>query len=82
MSAMPMSAVRLGLLAMAATVLAGCGERVQTIPPGGDRKSDTAVWENKDKRFLAPGWTPGNENSWNAQLVDRTQGQNDYAPRK
>ena len=55
---------------------------MQTIPPGGERKSDTAVWENKDKRFLAPGWTPGNENSWNAQLVDRTQGQNDYAPRK
>ena len=77
-----MSAVRLGLLAMVAILLAGCGERVQTIPPGGERKSDTAVWENKDKRFLAPGWTPGDQASWNAQLVDRAQAQNDYAPRK
>ena len=22
-----------------------CGERVQTIPPGGDRKADTPVWD-------------------------------------
>ena len=77
-----MSAARLALLGMVAIVLAGCGERVQTIPPGGERKSDTAVWENKDKRFLAPGWTPGDQTSWNAQLVDRSQGQNDYAARK
>jgi hypothetical protein len=77
-----MSAVRMGLLGMVAIVLAGCGERVQTIPPGGERKADTPAWENKDKRFLAPGWTPGNQSSWNAQLVDRAQGQNDYAPRK
>jgi len=77
-----MSATRWALLGMIAVVLVGCGERVQTIPPGGERKSDTPVWENKDKRFLAPGWTPGDEKSWNAQLVDRAQGQNDYAPRK
>ena len=77
-----MSALRLGLLGLVATVLAGCGERVQTIPPGGERKADTPVWENKDKRFLAPGWTPGDQASWNAQLVDRAQGQNDFAPRK
>jgi hypothetical protein len=77
-----MRAVGLGLVGMLAIVLAGCGEKVQTIPAGGERKSDTAVWENKDKRFLAPGWTPGNQNSWNAQLVDRAQAQNDYAQRK
>ena len=77
-----MSALRPAMLGMVALVLVGCGERVQTIPPGGERKSDTAVWENKDKRFLAPGWTPGNQASWNAQLFDRAQGQNDYAPRK
>jgi hypothetical protein len=48
----------------------------------GERKADTAVWQTKDKRFLAPGWTPGDQTSWNAQLADRAQGQNDYAPRK
>ena len=77
-----MSALRPAMLGMVALVLVGCGERVQTIPPGGERKADTAAWDNKDKRFLAPGFTPGNETSWNAQLVDRAQGQNDYAPRK
>jgi hypothetical protein len=77
-----MSAARLGSLAMVAIVLAGCGERVQTISPAGARKADTPVWQTKDKRFLAPGWTPGDQNSWNAELADRAQGQNDYAPRK
>jgi hypothetical protein len=78
-----MNAARLLLSTMLVALAAvACGERVQTIPPGGERKSDTPVWENKDKRFLAPGWTPGDQASWNAHLVDRTQGQNDYAPRK
>ncbi len=63
-------------------MLFGCGEKVQTIPPAGEHKADTAVWQTKDKRFLAPGWTPGDQNSWNAELADRAQGQNDYAPRK
>jgi hypothetical protein len=67
---------------MVAVLLFGCGERVQTIPPMGERKADTAVWQTKDKRFVAPGWTPGDQTSWNAQLADRAQGQNDYAPRK
>ena len=77
-----MKAANVGLLALAALVLAACGERVQTIPPGGERKTDSPVWDTKDKRFVAPGWTVGDENSWNAQLANRTQSQNDYAPRK
>jgi len=73
---------RLGLLAAAAVVLvAGCGEKVQTIE-GGQRKSDTPVWQTKDQRYLAPGWSPGNESSWNSQMSQRAQGQNDFAPRK
>ena len=77
-----MRPAQLGLAAMAALVLVACGERVQTIPPGGERKADTPVWDTKEKRFVTPGWTVGDEKSWNAHLVDRTQGQNDYAPRK
>ena len=68
------------VVALVARRLAARGCR--RFRPGGERKSDTPVWENKDKRFLAPGWTPGDQTSWNAQLVDRAQGQNDYAPRK
>ena len=74
---------RWSLWAVAAVVfVAGCGEKVQTIPTSGQRRSDTPVWQTKDQRFLAPGWTPGNESSWNAQITQRAQGQNDYAPRK
>lgn len=65
-----------------AVVLAGCGEKVQTIPVGTERKADGLPWQTKDTRFLAPGWTPGDESGWNAQLAQRAQGQNDYAPRK
>jgi hypothetical protein len=70
------------LLGAAALVLAGCGEKVQTLSASGERKADTPAWETKDKRFLAPGWSPGDQNSWNAQLVHRAQGQNDFATRK
>ncbi|MEO8310162.1 MAG: hypothetical protein ABI520_03225 [Caldimonas sp.] len=63
-------------------VLVACGERVQTIPVGTAKKVDAQVWQTKDARFLAPGWTPGDEASWNAQMAHRAQGQNDYAPRK
>ena len=69
------------LLGAAAVVLAGCGEKVQTAPTSGERRVDSAAWENKDKRYLAPGWSPGDQNSWNAQLVKRAQAQNDFAPR-
>jgi hypothetical protein len=70
------------ILSMAAIAFAGCGEKVQTIPVGGERKADSQPWQNQDTRFLAPGWTPGDEASWNAQMANRAQGQNDYAPRK
>ena len=74
---------RWGWLATAAVVLvAGCGEKVQTVPASGQRRSDTPVWQNKDQRFLAPGWSPGSESSWNSQMTQRAQGQNDFAPRK
>jgi hypothetical protein len=74
---------RLGLLALVAcVVIAGCGEKVQTIPRSGERKSDTPVWQSQGNPFVAPGWTVGDEKSWNAEITVRTQGQNDYAPRK
>ena len=61
--------------------LAGCGERVQTIPVGTAKKTDSATWQINDNGFVAAGWTPGNEASWNAQMKKRAQAQNDYAPR-
>jgi hypothetical protein len=65
-----------------ALVLTACGEKVQTIPVGSERKADGQTWQNTDSRYLAPGWTAGDESSWNAQLANRAQAQNDYAQRK
>ncbi|MEO7056127.1 MAG: hypothetical protein ABI281_12815 [Caldimonas sp.] len=66
---------------LAAAGLAACGERVQTVPVGTAIKTDTVAWQVTDNGFVAPGWTPGNEASWAAQMKKRAQHQNDYAPR-
>ncbi len=65
-----------------ALAFAACGEKVQTIPVGAAKKIDGQPWQIQDNGYLAPGWTPGDEASWNKQLTLRAQAQNDYAPRK
>ncbi len=77
-----MSAARWVLVPIVAVAFAACGEKVQEIPVGSAKKVDAQVWQTKDDRFLAPGWKPGDEASWKAQITQRTQGQNDYAPRR
>ena len=68
-------------LASVAFIVSACGEKVQTMPVGAERKADAQVWQTENDRFLAPGWTPGDERSWDAQMKSRAQAQNDYAPR-
>ena len=77
--------VRMGAAPVAvslAIALAGCGERVQTIPVGAAKKSDSPTWQITDNGFIAPGWTPGDQASWDAQLKKRAQAQNDYTTRQ
>jgi hypothetical protein len=64
-----------------AALLGACGEKVQTIGVGGERKADTKSWDPNNTAYLAPGWTPGTQANWDAQLRKRAQAQNDYAPR-
>lgn len=66
-------------LAAMAMILGACGERVQTIPVGAAKKSDGKAWEASNSVYLAPGWTPGDQASWDAQLRNRAQAQNDFA---
>jgi hypothetical protein len=77
-----MRAARLVLVPIVAVTLVACGEKVQTIPVGAAQKEHAPTWQTQDDRFLAPGWKPGNEASWNDQMANRAQAQNDYAPRK
>lgn len=59
--------------------LSACGERAQTTAVGSEKKSDTPSWQAGNSVFVAPGWKPGDRASWEAQLRNRAQAQNDYA---
>ena len=64
---------------MGAVVLAGCGEKPQTL----DAKAkgpDAAPWSTSaSSPFYASDWKGGDKAAWEAQIRTRNQGQNDYA---
>jgi hypothetical protein len=64
-----------------AVALAACSERVQINNPKAERKVDVPGWKGGNAEYTVPGWTPGDEASWEAQLRRRAQNQNDFAPR-
>ena len=66
-----------GLIVVLGTV--ACGERAQTTASGSEKKADVPGWQTSNSVYLAPGWTPGDRTSWEAQLRNRAQAQNDYA---
>jgi hypothetical protein len=63
-------------MALAALGLVACGEKPQTA---GTRKADTQAWQATSSENVAPGWKQGDHASWEEQLRNRAQGQNDYA---
>jgi hypothetical protein len=54
--------------------LAGCGEKAQTV---GSRKADVAAYQGTDNGYAAAGWKAGDKTSWEQQLQQRSQGQNE-----
>jgi hypothetical protein len=66
-------------VSMAAALLAGCGEKPQTL----DAKAkgpDAAPWSaSASSPFYAADWKGGDKAAWEAQIRTRNQGQNDYA---
>lgn len=65
--------------AAAAFALAACGEKPQEISASAAKKADGQAWQINDNGYITPGWTPGDQASWEAQLKKRAQGQNDFA---
>jgi hypothetical protein len=62
----------------AAIALSACGEKAQTA--GGKRKADVPPWQGApDSSSVAAGWKAGDEASWEQQIRNRAQGQNEYA---
>ena len=71
--------IRIALLisaVAAAFCLSACGDKPQSA---GGVKGDVASYQGADSRFAAPGWKPGDKNSWEQALKTRTQNiQNEY----
>jgi hypothetical protein len=61
------------MLALAA-LLAGCAEKPQTVT----KKVDAQPWEGARDPFVASGWKAGDRASWEAQMRNRAQGQDEY----
>lgn len=69
---------RLVLIAAAMTVLlTACSEKPQTAGTT-HSAADDKPWKGGQKAFDAPGWTPGDKASWDAQIKQRNRGQNEY----
>ena len=60
----------------ASLVLGACGEKAQTTSA---RKSDGKPWEASQNAFVAEGWKAGDQSSWEQQLRQRAQNQNEYS---
>lgn len=55
--------------------LAACTEKPQTATV---RKADTPAFQGAADPYVAAGWKPGDATSWNKQLTERAQAQNEY----
>lgn len=65
-------------LTLALWGLTACGERPQELKSGA-RPDEAAYKGTGVASFTAPGWNPGDANSWQQQLRTRGQyGQNEY----
>ncbi len=64
------------VLSAAALMLVACGDKPQTA---GTKKSDAAPWEGEQSAaFTEKGWKAGDQASWESQIRNRAQSQNEY----
>jgi hypothetical protein len=71
-------APNLVLAAAAVFALAACGEKPQ-VSAQGERKPDAKAFTGASANYVAPGWKAGDEASWQQQLRQRAQAQNEHA---
>jgi len=60
-----------------ALILAGC-EKVQISQPA-TKKPDVAAYQGTDNAFAQKDWKRGDQASWEQQMRNRSQGQNEYS---
>jgi hypothetical protein len=73
---MMMNRTGIAMLVALGALLAGCGEKPQTAA---GRKSDALASTGANAAFTAPGWKPGDQASWESQIRNRSQNQNEYS---
>lgn len=65
------------ILVSLAAALSACSEKPQVAQT---RKSDAQPWSGTtDPAYAAAGWQQGDQASWEQQMRNRAQGQNEYA---
>jgi len=72
------------VVAAAAGLVAGCGEREQVVAYKSGKyqgKPDTKPWDNApgNALYTTSRWTGGDKVSWEAAVRTRNQGQNEYS---
>jgi hypothetical protein len=65
-------------LAAAALLLAACGEISKDKAAGTTYRNDVPASQGAKNVYVAKGWTPGNQGSWENQIRARGQLQNEY----
>ena len=65
------------LVIASVVLLAACSEKSQVTGEGRDH-GDAAPWEGSKHGYMASGWTPGDQASWQKQIQQRNQAQNEY----
>jgi hypothetical protein len=71
-----MSLCRALAIALIAVSAAACGERPQTVTPA--KKADAKAWQGTQEVNVAAGWKSGDHASWETQMRQRAQSQNEY----
>lgn len=66
-----------GCVVLAALALCGCAEREQTARTAGPGTVQPP-WVAAANPFVVPGWTSGDQASWQQQMTKRAQNQNEY----
>jgi len=61
-----------------ALLLAACGGPSGKADAPTARSADQPPWEAAANPFVVPGWTSGDKASWQAQMTQRAQNQNEY----
>lgn len=71
-------AALIALMVAGGALLVACGEKPQTVTAA-QKKSDAVAWQGAPgDPFVAKGWKPGDKDSWQRQIHERNQYQNEY----